>query len=178
MIVQEILTLCPDAYGIMAEYGLHCSSCSIGGMESLGDGCAMHGFDDETIDALIDDLNESIVDQPVRPAHIEVSAEAAEALSSVAKQEKMDSCCLAVVMDGHGGFCMEFRDDVNKGDLEFAHENHPSVRVSASPEVLWRIGGAKIDHRDGRFKLDLPEDSTRSCACGKDGCCGEGECGC
>ena len=172
MVVQEVLTLCPNAYAIMAEYGLHCSSCAIGGKEILVDGCKMHGFDDEMIDALIEDLNDAIQEQPDRPAHIDVTREAAEALSAVAEQEGITECFLAIVMDGNGGFCMEFQDEPEKDSNMFAHDDFPKVNVAVSPTILWRIGGAKIDYRDKRFKLDLPEDGILGEGCGcKDGSC-------
>ena len=57
MTVREIMTLVPSAADIMIEYGLHCFSCSVGGIETLSEGCQMHGFDADTIEALVEDIN-------------------------------------------------------------------------------------------------------------------------
>ena len=40
----------------------------------------------------------------------------------------------------------------------------------ASPLALQRVGGGTIDMRDGRFKLDLPEEQKP--------CCSDDECSC
>ena len=173
MIVQDILVLCPAAQGIMTEYGLHCSSCSFGGLEPLGEGCQMHGFDDETIDALVDDINESLAEQKPAKECITVTKDAAEALTGVMKSEGQESIALQIELDGHGGFCMEFTEDETEADAVFFHKDYPRVRVLCSEIILWRIGGAVIDFREDRFKLDLPEDIEMS------GCCkGEDACAC
>lgn len=133
----------------------------------------MHGFDDETIDALIEDLNDDLLSMPEKPRVLIVTQAAAEALSRIAEAEAKTAFGLAVVSDDHGGFCMEFRSEPEEGDHIFFHDKHPHVRVFASDETLWRIGGSTIDFRSDRFKLDLPgEDCGKGCAC--DGCdCGK-----
>ncbi|MEK7218306.1 MAG: hypothetical protein AAB728_02470, partial [Patescibacteria group bacterium] len=57
--------------------------------------------------------------------------------------------------DGRGGFCMEFMDGVTDGLRTFRHAGEPDVLTAASGLTLRRIGGATIDYREGRFKLDL-----------------------
>ena len=167
MRIQEIIVLCAEAADIMAEYGLHCFSCSIGGIESLQDGCKMHGFDDETIDALIDDLNESIRNEQPRPQMLTVTREAARAIRIIAQAEKKEGQGLAVIIDADGGFYMEFRKKADPDDSVFTNEHEPDVRILASSITLWRIGGATIDYRDERFKLDFFEDDDCS-FCDKD----------
>jgi hybrid cluster-associated redox disulfide protein len=169
MAVYEIVTFCPDAADIMAAYGLHCFSCSIGGVETLTEGCVMHGFDDETTAALVDDLNEALRSQPPRPATLTVTKEAAAAVAALARLEKKERQVLAVIPDQHGGFCLEFQDEPGEDHQAFSHPDVPSVRVFATPLTLWRIGGAIIDYREGRFKLDLPDDD---CCGGKHEGCG------
>jgi hybrid cluster-associated redox disulfide protein len=155
MRVYEIIALCPEAPDIMAAYGLHCFSCSLGGIESIQEGCAMHGFADDAIDALVEDLNEAIRNVPPRPASLTVTPTAAAAIRRIAEAEGRQKCGLSVVADMEGGFCMEFSEEPEKDDNIFICGSEPAVRVFASPETLWRIGGATIDFRDGRFKLDL-----------------------
>ena len=87
MVVMDIMHLCPAAADIMGAYGLHCFSCAVGGTETLEDGCAIHGFDDETIDALVDDLNEAIRSEPLKPQELTLTEEAAKTLQQIAKDE-------------------------------------------------------------------------------------------
>ena len=56
MTIREVITFVPVAADIMLEYGLHCFSSSVGGVETLEQGCQMHGIDAETIEALVDDI--------------------------------------------------------------------------------------------------------------------------
>lgn len=169
MRVLDIVTLVPQASDVMAEWGLHCSGCAVGGLESLEEGCRAHGYGDEEIAALLQDIEDARRTMALRPATIDVTAPAARAVRSIAEKEGkvregswQKTGGLAVIVDGDGGFCMEFRDEPTEGDRTFMNAEEPDVRVFASMLTLTRIGGATIDFRDGRFKLDLPEDT---CAC-------------
>lgn len=172
MRVLDIVTLVPQAADVMAAWGLHCSGCSVGGLESLEEGCKAHGYGDEDIRLLLEDIEEARRTAPARPALITVTEEAARAIRVIGEQEGKlpgDAAGLAVIVDGDGGFCMEFRDQPEEGDKIFVNAAEPGVRVFASLLTLGRIGGATIDFREERFKLDLPEDA----------CCGSsGDCGC
>ena len=165
--VNTILAVCPEAAEVMAAYGLHCFSCSVGGVESLSEGCSIHGFDPETTEALIEDLNEAIRSRPAPEPRITITTTAAQEILKIAQQENLQSSGLAVVPDAHGGFCMEFQKEPQHDDYIFPNEEVPEVCVFASPMTLWCVGGAVIDFRDGRFKLDLPN----SCECKKENCC-------
>jgi Fe-S cluster assembly iron-binding protein IscA len=170
MRVIDIVTLVPQAADVMAAWGLHCSGCSMGGLESLAEGCNAHGYGDEEIQLLLEDIEEARRTAPARPASIIVTAEAACAVRQIGMQEKKlpsDTAGLSVILDGEGGFCMEFRDRCDEGDKVFINAEEPDVRVFASLLTLGRIGGATIDFREGRFKLDLPEDA---CSCSEQGC--------
>lgn len=169
MRVLEIVALCPAAVDTMATYGLHCAGCSVGGLETLEEGCRMHGYGDEEINALVTDLNETLASAPMRPMDLVVTLEAARGIRKVAADDGREGQGLAVIVDEFGGFCMEFRDGPDEGDRIFFHPDEPDVRVFSSPITLTRVGGGTIDLRDGRFKLDLPE-----VGCGCDG----GSCAC
>ena len=166
MPILEIVTLCPAAKPILAEYGLHCFSCAGSQYETLVEGCKGHGFEDDEIDELVDDLNTALKEMPARPQTLTVTGAAARAVKDVAVQEGRTGEGLAVIVDASGGFCMEFQQEPEEGSTTFGAPEEPSVRIFASALTLQRIGGATIDFREGRFKLDLPEDdSPGSCPC-------------
>ncbi len=171
MTVREIMTLVPSAADIMIEYGLHCFSCSVGGIETLSEGCQMHGFDADTIEALVEDINNALGQAPKRPQEITITVDAAKGIRDIASVENKDNQILVVTLDEHGGFCLEFQEKPLLGDKEFTNPEVSDVRIFASVLTLSRIGGATIDMREGRFTLDLPEE---------DGCCNGSEtsCGC
>lgn len=176
MPIMEIVTFIPEAKKVLAEYGLHCFSCAGSEFETLVEGCASHGFSTEEIDELVDDLNQMFRDMPARPDVLTVTTEGARAIKKIAEDEGRAGQGLSVIADATGGFCMEFCDEPEAGAKTFVNDAEPGVRVFASPLTLKRIGGATIDFREGRFKLDLPEDTKiEGCGCA-DG--GSGGCGC
>lgn len=171
MVVQEIIALSPQAADIMVEYGLHCYSCSIGGVETLEDGCKVHGMSDELIDELVDDINTAIAEQPDRKWVLTITEAAADGIADIAKAEGREGEVLMVAVDFSGGFCLEFAKEPEEHAKVFTCPSRPEMRVCALPLTLQRIGGATIDMRDGRFKLDLPDDIGGACGC-SDGSCG------
>ena len=165
MPISEIVTFLPEAKKVLAEYGLHCFSCAGSEFETLVDGCASHGFSEEEIDELVDDLNQMMKEIPARPQILTLTLEGARAIKKVAKDEGRTGEGLAVIADATGGFCMEFRKKPERGEKIFKNAEEPDVRLFASALTLMRIGGATIDFREGRFKLDVPEDGHDKCAC-------------
>ncbi len=180
MNVAEILALLPDSASLLAQYGLSCFSCSANTTETLEDGCRTHGFSDEDLDDLITDLNQMLADKPERPQTLTLAKDAALQLKDILAAEGKAGWGLQVGLDANGGFSMELAEKAEAGDTTFDCAEVPGIALFASPVTLFSIGGATIDFRDGRFKLDLPEDLIKkSCCQGKDACeCGGGECGC
>lgn len=171
MRIADVVAVLPEAERLMADYGLHCANCSLGAVDTLGAGARSHGFTDADVAQLVDDLNELLRTTPPRPAVITVTLPAAKALEDILRQENQPDAVLSVEADARGDFCMEFRAAPAKDDEIFRNDDVPSVRVSASRMTLRRVGGATIDFREGRFKLDLPSNIPVPCAC-------NGACGC
>lgn len=170
MRVSDILALVPEAEPLVAEYGLYCFSCDAREFETLEDGCRSHGFADEDIDDLVGDLNTLLRERPERPRTLTVTPPAARRLGEILAAEGKQSWTLVVGLDAAGSFCLEFAEAFPSDHLPFSNADVPDVRLAASDDTLSRIGGATIDLRDGRFKLDLPGDAAGSkadgCACG------------
>lgn len=174
MPVTMILALLPESESLLAEYGLHCFHCTGAATETLAEGCRSHGWDEETIDNLVEDLNTLLTERPSLPQTLTVTVSAARALKEVMQQEGKPSAVLLVTVDASGGFCMEFEDTTPVDARIFVNGEEPSVQVTASALTLGRIGGATIDFRDGRFKLDLPGNAPAPCACTAGTCkCGK-----
>ena len=176
MCVGDILTILPDAGPLIAQYGLHCFQCSANTVETLEEGCRSHGFMDEEIDDLVTDLNELLTSRPTRPQTLTLTEPAAHALQDLLTAEGKATWGLLVGLDEGGGFCMEFLEAPLREHTVFSNATVPTVRLFATTLTLAGIGGATIDFREGRFKLDLPEDTMKKgCACESGGGCGCGE---
>ena len=166
--VADIVARYPQAAPILAEYGLHCVGCSASELETLEEGCLGHGMSEEDIENLVSDLNDFIASNPTRPKLLTLTKDAALAIKQVGEREKLTSFGLAVQMDPSGTFFLEFREAPGEGDTIFRHEEAQDVAVFASPSTLQSIGGATIDFRDGKFKLDMEGQSC--CQGNKDRC--------
>jgi hypothetical protein len=173
MTVAEILALLPTSEGLLAEYGLHCFHCAFNVSETLEEGYLSHGFMEDQLEDLVRDLNEMLRTQPKRPPTLTLTKDAAHALGEILHAEGKTDGVLQVGLDEHGTFCLEFRELPAPESSVFFHREVPEVRIHASALTLSRIGGATIDLRDGRFKLDLPEHTKtpHACACGGKGTC-------
>ena len=172
MRVSDIVALLPQSESLLAGFGLSCAHCSASPHETLEEGCASHGFADEDINDLVTDLNILLDSRPARPQTLTVTVPAAQKLKEILIEQGKLKDGLVVTLDEAGGFCMEVVPAPHDAKT-FVNDGVPDLQVHVEPLTLQRIGGATIDFRDGRFKLDLPEDSAKTCAC-KDG----GECGC
>lgn len=65
MTVTDILKIDPMISNILAGHGMTCLFCGAAMYESLADACAVHGFDEEYVDDLVDQINDFIgIDEP------------------------------------------------------------------------------------------------------------------
>jgi hybrid cluster-associated redox disulfide protein len=174
MKVSDITNLAPIMSEVMAEYGLHCYSCEIGGTETLREGMAIHGFSAEVLTALVEDLNDELQKLPKRPAFITITKPAAIALLEISKKEGHSEHRLAILADGQGSFYLEYRDDFLPDEQVFTVKDVPAIEFACNAQTLWQIGGSTIDYRDNVFKLDILELKTCCGAADKSG----GSCGC
>lgn len=168
MNVMDAIALHPGAAGVLSAYGLNCFQCAFNTLDSIDAGARSHGLTDVDIDNIVIDLQELIDSMPVRPATLVITEAAAKALRDIQHAEGKEGGVLRVHMDERAKFCMEFEDAKKKDDLVVTHPDVAGVTLVASPDALWRIGGATIDMREGRFKLDM--DTAVSCGCEKTDC--------
>lgn len=171
MTIADIVAIFPGAEKILATWGLHCVGCGGMAFETLDAGVRTHGYSDADVEEIMNDLNTAFAEAPARPESLTVTQSAAEGFWEIAKQEEKTDHVLVVAIDGSGGFCMEFNKEIPADTHEFTNTAVPDLRIFASTLTLRRIGGATIDARDGRFKLDLPEADKVGCACANGGSC-------
>ena len=138
----------------MAEWGLHCFGCQVGGTETLEEGCRIHGFSGEDIELLVIDINETINEQPPKPQELFITAPAAEQIRVIAAEQGEAGNILSVQAEKDGSFFLEFREKPEEMEKMFWNDAAQDIIISASPLTLQRIGGSTIDYRDGRFALD------------------------
>lgn len=172
MKVADITNLAPVMGEVMAEYGLHCYSCEVGGTESLREGMEIHGFKSEILDALLEDLNDELATLPKKPKKLTITKPAAEQLLQISKNEGHTIHRLLITADGQGGFCLEYKDAFSADEEKFAVKNVPDIQFACTALTYWQIGGSVIDFRDAVFKLDVfePKGCCKTTAGNTDAC--------
>ncbi len=165
MPIADVVALFPGAEKILATWGLHCVGCGGMAFETISNGVRSHGYTDDDIAELVDDLNRGLAEEPDRPQTLTITKSAAEGFWKIAEQEGKTDHMLMVTVDGAGGFCMEFIPSKPEEALECTHAEVPQMKIFAPFLALKRIGGSTVDYRDERFKLDLPEAKHQGCAC-------------
>lgn len=165
MRIVEILDTVPDAAEIFALHGLHCAGCQFQTSDTLEEGTALHGMNEEKLQDLIEDLRTGIPESMKRPKTITITNDAATGLVEALSMQGKKGWHLLVTTDEAGGFCMEFIEHIPKDHERFSNTSVPELIVAASAMTLASVGGSTIDMRDGRFKLDLP--SAADCGCKK-----------
>lgn len=68
MIMSAIGMASPKAAELLAEYGLHCLTCFANQFDTLEQGAIVHGFDDDEIEEMINDVNEELRKEENRKA--------------------------------------------------------------------------------------------------------------
>ena len=56
-LIGELIANKPEAIELLFKAGLHCIGCSMSQMESIKQGCIMHGIGKKEIKKLIEDIN-------------------------------------------------------------------------------------------------------------------------
>lgn len=57
MSIGEIMEKSPKAVELLSLYGLHCANCFASNFDTLKDGAAVHGINDEELEEMIEEIN-------------------------------------------------------------------------------------------------------------------------
>lgn len=153
----------------MTNAGLHCSNCSAATWETLEAGMLGHGFSEEQLLALIDQLND-ILEEEIAVDTITLTKRAAEKFAFFAKEEGNPGCGLRFgdSAGGCGGFqyILDFCDSPTDQDEVFESEG---ISIFVQKPMVPRLIGSVIDYVDGLqgagFKISNPNVKS-ACSCG------------
>ena len=60
IMIGELVMNYPAAVEVLFSYGFHCIGCGLSAYETLGQGAAAHGFDEATVDELIEKIKKAV----------------------------------------------------------------------------------------------------------------------
>lgn len=176
-LIGDILSRFPEAAEIMESYGLHCTDCSVNAFEPIRAGALSHGLKKETVDQLMDDLNELAADDQVKPDEIRLTKAAVRKIKEYAKAEEKPGAPLRITAHDNKGkepaYAMDFSDPKDD-DHRFSFDEQD---VLLDEESYQNLKGSRVDYIEGPFgsgfKIDNPNFKKA------EGCCGgSGKCGC
>ncbi len=165
----------PQVASVFQSYGLHCVGCGAAYWETVGDGAAGHGMDDETIDQMIRDANviaqESLKEKPATGETVHLTQAAADKIKEFMKREHKEQgfLRLGVIGGGCAGQSYDLAlETVSKEDDTII--TSCGIRVLIDKELLTQLEGISIDYVDSLqgsgFKISNPN-AKNSCGCGK-----------
>lgn len=64
MIIADVVGRYPFAIEIFMDFGIHCFSCSVSEYETIEQGVLGHGFTEEELEELLEEINSSIKNPP------------------------------------------------------------------------------------------------------------------
>jgi iron-sulfur cluster assembly protein len=171
--IEKILRAFPDKgqklASALTRAGLACTSCQAATWETLEGGMLGHGFEEEAIDALVDELN-AILEEKNDPNTISLTLEAALKLQEVLKAENKTGWALRFgdKLGGCNGYeyTLDFSQKPTSQDALFTSHG---IDIHVDKSMLGRLMGAQIDYEESLmgsgFKITNPN-AQSSCACG------------
>lgn len=172
--IEQILRSFPEKSqkiaSALTRAGLACASCQAATWETLEAGMMGHGFEDEAVDALVDELN-AILEEKTDLTTIGLTLGAALKLQEVLKAENKVGWALRFgdKLGGCNGheYTLGFSQKAIPQDDEVFHSNGLEIHVDKS--MVGRLRGSLIDYEESLmgsgFKITNPNVQS-SCACG------------
>ena len=57
--INELVLNCPAAMEVLLNHGFHCVGCSLSAYETLEEGAKAHGYSDEEVGKIVDEINDA-----------------------------------------------------------------------------------------------------------------------
>lgn len=182
ILISEILAKNPNKSSILAEmlldFGIHCIGCGASNFETLGQGVLGHGFSEQQLDKLINDLNkvietgdERVSVIPIQNFKLTLTDQAIKKVKEAMKQKgtKNTTLRVSVIPGGCSGYLydLQFIDKPSKNDLNFKQDG---VNIAVDKESMDTLNNMEIDYIDtlneSGFKFNNPN-AEHGCGCGK-----------
>lgn len=181
MTISEAIDKYPTAAEIMNSYGLQCFGCSVNTMESIENGAKGHGFSDQQVEDMVNEINTVLAKQgPVEKKDVQeevvdpnltITQLAADKLKAFMKQQGKPDHALrvAVVRGGCSGYVyhMEFAKVPVDDDIKVEQKG---VRLFIDRNSTKMLAGTTLDYveslQGAGFKFQNPNEKA-SCGCGK-----------
>lgn len=171
MTIGDVVTRYPSVAEVLQDAGVHCMGCGGAYYETIAEGLAGHGLNEEEIVSVVERLNAAIPKEEGSAEQLFVTEKAALKLKEVAKSSHKEGYGLriGVVKGGCAGSSYQFSLEpaAKKDDAVLKVQD---VQFFIDAEALPLLKGSHIDYVDSLtgagFKISNPN-AQKSCGCGQ-----------
>ena len=170
MTIGEVVQKYTSVTEVLMDEGVHCVGCGASYYETIAEGLAGHGRNEEEIAKIIEKLNAAIPKESGSADKILITEKAADKLKIILKEQNKESFGLRiqVVKGGCAGFSYNFSIENKSGKEDTVLEVN-KVKFFLDSESLNQLKGAKLDYvgslTGAGFKVSNPN-AHRTCGCG------------
>ncbi len=169
MTIGEVVAKYPETAEIMLGYGLHCIGCHVNPYESIEAGALGHGMSKETIDQMVNEMNEAISGNNGKD--IVLSDSAVKKFKQLMEAEGKQNYGLKFTIEPGGcagfSYVMDFAEKPSENDLVIEEKG---LKIFVEKSSFEMVKGCRIDYVDGLhnsgFKISNPN-ANDTCGCGK-----------
>lgn len=172
--IGQVVKDFPVAVEILEKKGVHCVGCQASYWETIEEGLKGHGFSDEQVDAVIQEINKVSLEKTSQKddsIDLSISDAAADKIKQLTKAEDQQGKGLRVnvVKGGCSGYMYEFKLEAEPKAEEKTIE-HQGTQVFIDQESLDMLKGSQVDYVDtlqgAGFKVVNPN-AKSTCGCGE-----------
>jgi iron-sulfur cluster assembly protein len=173
MTIGEVVGMYPDAADILMGYGLHCVGCHANAFETVEQGVMGHGYSEEDLENLMEDINEAYEDEqegaerkPIPKEaddmEIEVTEKAQAQIEKIVQDEKKEGMTLRIDAQSVGPklkYSMNFMkpEETTKSDKGFSFGK---IKIVIDKKLYKKLNGLEIDYikeeKRAGFKMNNP----------------------
>ena len=184
MTISDVLANNPDKTyllsEILTEFGIHCVGCSASAFETLEEGVLGHGFSEEQLTKLVNDLNKAVsgemkteIKKSKVPENftIKLSDLAIKKVKEIMEKENKENELLriSVLAGGCSGYTYDLEVIPKAQDTDILMKQE-GLEIAIDRESTEFINGTEIDFvdtlKESGFKFNNPN-ATKECGCGK-----------
>ncbi len=153
-IFSEFREYSGELSSVMLESGLHCFGCGASSFETLEEGCLAHGWDEEQIKKIVEELNNVLSEKEKEkealkkissPEKFTVTDNAAKKIKSLIGEEEN---VRIEVIEGMDIFDMDVSKEKEEGEVEFKEKG---ITFFVKEKSLDSIKGVVLDYAKDRF---------------------------
>lgn len=171
MTIGELVQKYPSTVEILLAEGVHCIGCGASYWETIEQGLAGHGKNEEEISAVVKKLNEAIPKEAGNSEILIITEKAANKLKEILKSQNKEGFGLRIQVTSGGCSGHQYSFDFEKNASEEDHVIEVSgVNFFVDAQSMPMLKGSKVDYveslQGAGFKISNPN-AKQTCGCGQ-----------